>query len=184
MKTTFLMIARILYDKGYYEYVEAAKIIHKNYSKVDFLLLGNIDKTHPDAVPEAIIHADHEAGHITYLGYRSDVRQIIYKSDCIVLPSYYNEGLSRVLMEGLAMRKPLITTNMPGCKETVDDGINGFICQPRNIQSLTYCFQKFLALKPENRKEMGERGREKAENQFDIKEVIKVYESITKKYLK
>lgn len=176
------MIARILYDKGYTEYVEASKLIHKQYPNVRFLLLGGIDYENPNAVPEEIINKDHNEGNIVYLGYQHDVRKIISDADCIVLPSYYNEGLSRVLMEGLAMRKPLITTDMPGCKETVDNGINGYICTPRNVNSLTECCEKFINLDDNQRKLMGEAGRKKAELTFDIKDVIKVYESITAKY--
>lgn len=179
MNATFLMISRILYEKGYREYVEAAKIIHKKYPNIKFLLLGGIDKEYPGAVPGNIVQEDNDNSHIIYLGYRKDVRSIMANSDCIVLPSYYNEGLSRVLMEGLAMSKPLITTNMPGCRETVEDGINGYICQPRDIDSLVLCCVKFLSLTDEERAKMGKKGRKKAEIQFDINNVIKVYESIT-----
>lgn len=182
MGTNFLMIARILYDKGYTEYVEASKLIHMQYPNVRFLLLGGIDYENPNAVPEEIINKDHNEGNIVYLGYQPDVRKIISDADCIVLPSYYNEGLSRVLMEGLAMRKPLITTDMPGCKETVDNGINGYICTPRDITSLTECCKKFINLDDYQRKQMGDAGRKKAESRFDIKDVIKIYESITAKY--
>lgn len=184
MKVKFLMIARVLYDKGYKEYVEAAKVIHTDSPDTEFLLLGGIDEDYPDAVPKEVIEADHSAGNIDYLGYRKDVREIITDSDCIVLPSFYNEGLSRVLMEGLAMRKPIITSTVPGCRETVDDGINGYLCQPRDVGSLVECMRKFLQLTPEQRKEMGEKGRRKAESRFDIKNVIKVYENITHKYEK
>lgn len=184
MKVKFLMIARVLYDKGYKEYVEASKIIHKDSPETEFLLLGGIDEDYPDAVPKEVIDEDHSAGHINYLGYRKDVREIIKDADCIVLPSFYNEGLSRVLMEGLAMRKPIITSTVPGCKETVDDGINGYLCKPRDVRSLADCMEKFLHLTPEQRLKMGEKGREKAESRFDIKNVINVYESITHKYEK
>ena len=182
MKTTFLMIARILYDKGYREYVDAAKLIHRIYPEIEFKLLGGIDTEYPNAVPEEIIRQDHSSGHINYLGYQSDVRGIINSVDCIVLPSYYNEGLSRVLMEGLAMRKPLITTDMPGCKETIDNGVNGYVCKPRDVNSLVDCMERFISLTPIQRHEMGEAGRRKAQEQFDIQDVIKVYENITLKY--
>lgn len=172
------MISRILYDKGYREYVSAAKEINKSYKNVRFLLLGDIDSAYPNAVPKEQVSNDHEAGFIEYLGYVKEVRPVILNSDCIVLPSYYNEGLSRVLMEGLAMSKPIITTNQPGCKEAVDEGVNGFLCEPKDIESLVTCITKFLSLSESQRIEMGNNSRLKAEKQFDIKKVIEIYDRI------
>ena len=172
------MISRVLYDKGYSEFVSAAKEIRKSYKNVKFLLLGDIDPAYPNAVPKEQVLRDHEAGIIEYLGYVKDVRSVISNSDCIVLPSYYNEGLSRVLMEGLAMSKPIITTNQSGCKETVDDGINGFLCEPKDIESLVTCITKFLSLSESQRIEMGINSRLKAEKEFDIKKVIEIYDRI------
>lgn len=180
--TTFLMIARMLYDKGYQQYVDAAKIIKQDFSDVQFLLLGAIDKEYPNYVPLEIIDNDVKSGAIKYLGYNSDVLQFIKEADCIVLPTYYNEGLSRVLMEGLAMSKPIITTDIPGCKETVDDGVNGFLCKPRDTESLLSSLRKFMALTVEEREKMGYYGRKKAISQFDVSNVIEIYDSITKKY--
>ena len=180
--TTFLMIARMLYDKGYQQYVDAAKIIKQDFSDVQFLLLGAIDKEYPKYVPLEIIDNDVKSGTIKYLGYNSDVLQFIKEADCIVLPTYYNEGLSRVLMEGLAMSKPIITTDIPGCKETVDDGVNGFLCKPHDTESLLSSLRKFMALTVEERKKMGYYGRKKAIAQFDVSNVIEIYDSITKKY--
>lgn len=174
----FLMIARVLYDKGYSEYVEAARIIKSKHSEAEFLLLGSIDDAYPNHVPKNIVDHDVEKGTINYLGYISEVGSIIRTVDCIVLPSYH-EGMSRVLMEGLAMSKPIITTDIPGCKETVDDGINGFLCKPRDVDSLVEALEKFLSLSNKERLLLGRAGRNKAEKQFDINKVIEIYHSLT-----
>lgn len=179
----FLMISRVLYDKGYSQYVEAARLIKDSHPTARFLLLGDIDEEYPNHVPREVVENDVRRGLIEYLGYRQDVKEIISGCDCIVHPTYYNEGLSRVLMEGLAMRKPIITTDIPGCRETVDDGINGFLCEPRSVSSLEGCIKKFIMLTREQRIEMGKAGRIKAETTFDIKDVIQTYHSITDRHL-
>lgn len=178
-KTVFLMIARLIYDKGYKEYVDAAKIIKNEYHDVEFLLLGNFDYNHPNHVPETIVRHDSDEGIIKYLGFRRDVREIIKNSDCIVHPSFYNEGLSRVLMEALAMQKPIITTDIPGCRETVDPGRNGYIVKAHSAESLADGIRQFLALSKDEREQMGIYGRRKAEKEFDVKNVIAVYKKIT-----
>jgi glycosyltransferase involved in cell wall biosynthesis len=179
MTYNFLMIARVLYDKGYSQYVEAAKRIHHTYPLAKFQLLGDIDLQYPNAVPEEVVKADDKAGIIEYLGYHKDVRKYIKKADCLVHPTYYNEGLSRVLMEGLAMQKSIITTDIPGCKEMVDESVNGFLCQPKDVDSLVVSIEKFITLTAEERILQGLAGRKKVEAQFDVREVIKVYHSIT-----
>lgn len=176
------MISRLLYDKGYSQYVEAARIIKSENPSISFKLLGSIDTDYPNHVPYSVLCSDIESGAIEYLGYNKNVKAIIKDVDCIVLPSYYNEGLSRVLMEALAMRKIIITTNIPGCRETVDNNITGFICCPKNIESLVSAIKKVISLSKSERTEMGKLARKKAEEIFDISEVIKTYFSITKQY--
>ena len=179
----FLMISRVLYDKGYQEYVDAAKAVHQVYPNVKFQLLGSIDVEYPNHVPEEQVKADSDAGHICYLGYHPDVVPYILESDCIVLPSFYNEGLSRVLMEALAMGKPIITTDIPGCRETVEEGKNGYLVKPKDAKSLEQGMKKFLALTIEERQNMGRNGRQKAEREFDICDVVKTYHKITSKVM-
>ncbi len=177
------MVARLLYDKGYTQYVEAAKAVRHNHPEAEFLLLGSIDSEYPNHVDRETVNQDVESGSINYLGYVQDVRGVMESCDCVVLPSYYNEGLSRVLMEALALRKAIITTDIAGCRETVEDGVNGFLCRPRDTESLIDALEKFLALSACERERMGVDGREKAERVFDIERVIDVYHSITDKYL-
>lgn len=179
MRATFLMIARILYDKGYKEYTHAARIIRGKYPEARFELLGKIDQEYPNHVPESVVRHDHAEGVIHYLGFVSDVREIIRQADCIVLPTYYNEGLSRVLMEAMALRKSIITTNIPGCKETVEEGRNGFLVPPRDVDALAQAMECFIRLPEEERIKMGKYSREKAEREFDIRNVIAIYRKIT-----
>ena len=179
MRTVFLMIARILYDKGYQEYVDAARIIHRECQDVEFWLLGKIDEEYPNHVPAEVINRDHKEGIIRYLGFSSDVKSIEAQADCIMHPTFYNEGMSRVLMEAMAMRKPIITTDIPGCKETVEEGRNGYIVPPRDVEALANAIRKFLRLSQDERKLMGEYGRLKAEREFDVNNVIAVYRRIT-----
>lgn len=176
----FLMIARVLYDKGYQEYVDAAKIIHSEFPSVEFELLGKIDNEYPNHVPECVVYRDNDAGIIRYLGFVSDVRSIMLRADCIVLPSYH-EGLSRVLMESTALQKPIITSNIPGCRETVEEGYNGYLVPPKDANALAVAMKCFLSLTEEERLAMGKYSREKAERQFDVRKVIEIYHKITDK---
>lgn len=178
MKVIFLMIARVLYDKGYAEYVNAARIVRKEHVEAEFHLLGSIDEAYPKHVPESVVMRDHDAGIIHYLGHVADVKPIVQSADCIVLPSYH-EGLSRVLIEALAMGKPIITSDIPGCRETVENGRNGYLVPPRDVEGLVEAIRRFLSLSVEEREAMGRYGREKAEREFDIKNVIAVYRKIT-----
>jgi glycosyltransferase len=180
MKTVFLMIARILYDKGYQEYVEATRIIRKEHPGAEFRLLGRIDEEYPNHVPAEVVQRDHVEGTIYYLGFQSNVRQYIREADCIVHPTFYNEGMSRVLMEAMALRKPIITTSIPGCRETVEAGKNGFLIPPKDTAALVYAIRRFLSLTPEERQRMGGYGRAKAEREFDVRQVIEVYKRITR----
>ena len=172
------MVARVLYDKGYTEYVEAARIVRKEHPEAEFHLLGAVDTAYPKHVPEEVIKKDHAEGVIHYLGYASNVRPIMQTANCIVLPSYH-EGLSRVLIEALAMGKPIITSDIPGCRETVEEGRNGYLVPPRNIEALANAVRSFLSLTLEERRSMGRYGRMKAEREFDVNNVIAVYRKIT-----
>lgn len=171
---TFLIISRLLWDKGVGEYIESAKIIKKNYPQVRFLLLGPVDKGNPSAVPEERIKEWVREGIVEYLGTTSDVRPFICQADCIVLPSY-REGLPRVLLEAMAMEKPIITTDAPGCREAVIDGINGFLVKPKDVEDLHKAMLGIMNLPLEKRIEMGKRGRQLVLERFDEKVIIEKY---------
>ena len=171
----FLLIARMLWDKGVGEFVEAARIIRRCCATVDFCLLGFLDVQNPTAVSRKQMDAWVAEGVVRYFGVSDDVRAEIGTADCIVLPSYYREGVPRTLLEAAAMGRPLITTDFVGCREVVDDGVNGFLCRPRDPVDLAKKMEHMLALSEEERFEMGRRGREKMEREFDERIVIDRY---------
>ena len=176
----FLMIARLLYDKGFSQYVESASEIRSRYPDVEFILVGDFDFPHPNHVQREEVMKYHDAGIINYLGYQKDIYPIIKSVDCIVHPTYYPEGLSRVLMEAISMGKPVITTNISGCRETIKNNENGFLIPPRDTEALTDALDRFIKLSSSERNMMGERGRKYAEERFDIKHVISLYKKIIK----
>lgn len=184
-KVKFLFIARLVKDKGLMEYVEAAGQITQsritnhesritNHHKTEFCILGAYYPGNPTAITEDQMQQWEEEGIVTYLGVSDDVQSVISDYDCIVLPSY-REGLSRVLLEAASMAKPIVTTDVPGCKDVVDDGVNGYLCQVKDAVSLQEAMEKMIALSDEERKEMGRRGREKVIAEFDEKLVIEKY---------
>jgi len=144
-KFHFLMIARLIKDKGVVEYIEAIKIVKKSYPEVKFQFIGSLYLGNPTAISEEELNQWIEDGIIDYLGTSDNMEQIISKSDCVVLPSY-REGLSRVLLEAASMEKPIITTDVPGCKDVVDHGVNGFLCKVKDSQSLAQAMISMIEL--------------------------------------
>jgi len=173
--TTFLLIARMLWEKGVGEFVEAARIIKHDHPHVTFQLLGFLDVQNPSAVPRAKVNQWVQEGVIQYLGTSDDVRVQLSRADCVVLPSYYREGVPRTLLEAAAMCRPIITTDWVGCREVVDHGINGYLCAPRSAVDLAEKMKCLIRLPPESRVEMGKQGRLKVEREFDEQLVIKQY---------
>ena len=171
----FLLLCRMLWDKGVGEYVEAARIVKRSFSDVDFCLLGPLDVQNPAAISRSQIDAWLAEGMVRYLGVSNDVRAEITMADCIVLPSYYREGVPRSLLEAAAMGRPIITTDAVGCREVVKDGVNGFLCRVRDEDDLAEKMERMLALSREERSEMGRHGREKMEREFDERLVIDRY---------
>ncbi|MBO5722593.1 MAG: glycosyltransferase family 4 protein [Lentisphaeria bacterium] len=172
---SFLLMARLLWDKGVGEFVEAAKILKNKYPATRFSLLGFLGSNNPSAIPEEKLQEWVDNNYVEYLGTTEDVRSYIAKSDCVVLPSYYREGIPRSLMEGAAMGKILITTDSVGCKDTVDDQVSGFLCKVRDVESLTACMEKVILMSPEERSGMGLAGRKKMAREFDMKYIINRY---------
>ena len=175
----FLMIARILYDKGYTEFVEASKLVKKKYPNVVCELLGPFDEVSPMGVPKSIVEQDVKDGIINYLGVTNDVPSIVKRPGVVVvLVSSYHEGLNRALMEGCAMARPLITTNIPGCREIVDEGINGFLVPKKNAKALADAMINFLELPEEQKNAMAEASYKKAVKTFSLDNVLKKYDNI------
>jgi glycosyltransferase involved in cell wall biosynthesis len=173
-KFRFLLIARILRDKGFGEYVEAARLLRQRWPQAEFCLLGFVDVQNPAAISRTEMDAWVAEGVVNYLGVSDDVRIQIATADCVVLPSY-REGTPRTLLEAAAMARPIITTDAVGCREVVDDGVNGYLCKVRNALDLAEKMGRMLSLSPGQRFEMGQRGRAKMEAEFDEQIVIRKY---------
>lgn len=173
-KVVLLLIARMLADKGIYEYVEAAKIVKKYFPHTEFQLLGPIGVQNRAAISNFQIQTWQDQGLITYLGETDDVVNFIKDSTCVVLPSY-REGTSRALLEAAAVGRPIITTNVPGCREIVDHEVNGLLCLPGNADDLATKMKEMLSLSDSQREYMGILGRKKIENQYDQNIVLELY---------
>lgn len=182
-QTHFLFIARLLYDKGIREYVDAARIIRLTYPNVMFQILGYLNVENPAAVKREELDSWIAEGLVDYLGDTADVRPFIMAADCIVLPSY-REGMSMTLQESAAMAKPIIASNITGCKELIDDGKTGFLCEVRNSASLAQSIERFLKLNNAGRVEMGEAGRQKMLAEFAVDKVIAYYSNAIATLLK
>jgi glycosyltransferase involved in cell wall biosynthesis len=146
----FLLLARIIREKGICEYVEAARDLRARGYQVDFLLAGFYDNKNPASIPHRQFFEWMSRGIITYLGASDDVRPFIEQADCVVLPSY-SEGLPLTLLEGGSMSRALIATDVPGCREVVRPGVNGFLCAPRDPRSLAAAMSEFYQLSPAER---------------------------------
>ena len=170
----FLMVARLLWDKGVREYVEAARIVKKRYPETRFQLLGFLDVKNQTAVPREDVELWVREGIVEYLGTSDDVRPFLAASDCVVLPSY-REGTPRSLLEAAAMAKPLIATDVPGCREVVQDGVNGYLCEVCNANDLANKMLQLIALPSQLRLQMGSQSRNIAETRFDEQIVIRKY---------
>ena len=176
---SFLLVARMLWDKGVGEFVEAARTLKFKYPEVKFKLLGFLGVDNPSAISKAQMDEWINEGVIDYLGTTKDVRPFLYDASCIVLPSY-REGISFSLMEGAASGKPLVTTDAVGCKEIVDNGKTGYLCKIKDSQDLAKQMEKIILMPEEERKQMGLRGRDKMQNEFGIDIVISKYVEILK----
>lgn len=177
------MITRLVNYKGIKEYLEAASLLKAKYPDVNFLLIGPQDKTLATFPLEEISRYSKV---VKYLGHRSDIPEILFFSDIVVLPSYYREGIPRVLLEAASMGKPIVTTNLPGCKEIVEDGKNGFLIPPQNAKSLAEAIEK-LILNEDLRREMGILSRKKVVEEFDsdivFRETLHLYADLLKNKL-
>ncbi len=171
----FLLIGRLLTDKGIVEYLETARAMKRQNLPARFQILGPADP-HPKAVPAALLAEYEREGAVELLGSTDDVRPYIAAADCVVLPSY-REGLPRVLVEAGAMARPVIASDVPGCREVVDDGVTGYLCEPRSAEALAAAVARFASLTPAEREKMGQAGRRKAEAEFGDEHVVRAYVS-------
>lgn len=168
-KIRFLYIGRLLKDKGIEEFFETAKMVKSKHHKTEFQIIGSVEGDYQNQLNEFV-----SLGIVNYLGHQADVRPFIGAVECTIMPSYH-EGMSNVNLESAANGRPVITTNVPGCMETVDDGVTGYLVAPHSSQSLIEAVERFIALPYNQKVLMGEKAREKVEREFDRKIVIDAY---------
>ncbi len=171
----FLLIARLLWDKGVGEFVDAVRRLQEQGFPVQGKLLGFLDVENRAAIDRASVEAWQEEGVIEYLGTLTDVRPAIASADCVVLPSYYREGVPRSLLEAAAMGRPVVTTDAPGCRDVIDQGSSGLLCQPRSVDSLSGAMLEMIERGPGGRIVMSAAARTKMEREFDEEIVIETY---------
>ena len=172
-KIVFNYIGRILHDKGVDDYIEAAKRIKAEYPDTEFNMLGFIEPT--EMHYKDILAELEEKDIVKYRGSQKDIKPFVAASHATIHPSTYGEGMSNVLLESASSARPLITTDNPGCQETLIDDVTGFMYHGGNVEELCEKIEKFLALSNDERKEMGLKGREYIEENFSRNIVIKAY---------
>lgn len=170
----FLFIGRLIYDKGIREYIEASLSLKSKYPLVRFNILGPLYKNNATAITQEKLDEWLENKEINYLGQTDYVEEVMKIAHCVVLPSY-REGLSKVLIEASSMGLPIVTTNVPGCKDVVVDQETGFLCEVKNSVDLAKKMEKMLLLSAKEREEMGCKARERAIEVFDEQIIIQHY---------
>lgn len=168
--TRFFYFARVMREKGIEEYLEAAKQIRSKYPHTEFHVCGSCEDEYRGS-----LEACEKGGVVIYHGSVKDVREMHAVSSCTVHPTFYPEGMSNVLLESCACGRPIITTNRPGCREVVDDGVNGFVVKQRDAEDLISKIENFLALPYAEKREMGLNGRRKVERKFDRQIIVERY---------
>ncbi len=171
---TFLLISRLIHDKGILEYVEAIKKLKEKGVDARFQLLGQLDTDHSRGIAKELVDDWIEQGLVEYLGSTDDVRPYINNSDCVVLPSY-REGTPRSLLEAASSGKPIVATNVAGCNNVVKHNENGYLCEVKNAHDLAEKMEAMLKLPPQQREKMGKASRQIVESRFDESLVIDKY---------
>jgi glycosyltransferase involved in cell wall biosynthesis len=172
----FLMGTRLLRSKGVGIYIEAARILKTKYREVRFELIGFFEKNHRDSITESELRSWQKKGIIHYGGFARDVRPFLRQADCFVFPSFYHEGIPRCLLEAAAMEVPIITSFNTGCREVVEDGVNGFLVAPNNAVALATRMEEIMALDNGERAEMGRKSRKRVIEKFGMEKILKEYD--------
>ncbi|MEO7278196.1 MAG: glycosyltransferase family 4 protein [Sphingomicrobium sp.] len=170
----FLLVGRMLRDKGVVEFVEAARGLAPQLPGARFQLLGEIDQANRTAISRSDIDRWVDEGVVEYLGTSDDVRPFLKRASAVVLPSY-REGLPRSLLEAAATGRPLIATDVPGCREIVEEGVNGYLCAAGDAESLAAAIARFATLPPKTRASMGNASRKKVQERFSEQFVFRAY---------
>jgi glycosyltransferase involved in cell wall biosynthesis len=172
----FLMSTRLLKSKGVRIYVDAARILRKKNRDIRFELIGLFEEHHPDSITAQDIRYWQRKGYINYSGFAKDVRPFLRQADCLVFPSFYPEGIPRCLMEAASMEIPIITSLNRGCKEVVEEGVNGLLCAMNDADDLARKMENMIALSPARRSDMGKKGRELVIGKFDVQKILLEYD--------
>lgn len=167
-KNIFLFIGRFLRDKGVYELIQAGQKLYQERKDFEIWLLGSVDSGNPSSLKEEEIRDIGKLQFVKILPFTKDVRPFICQADCVILPSY-REGIPRSLLEAMAMEKPIITTDSPGCREVCRNGVNGYLVKPMDSESLKKAMERFINLSFSEREKMGKEGRKFALENFDEK---------------
>jgi glycosyltransferase involved in cell wall biosynthesis len=179
----FLLSARLLRTKGIGEFVQAAESVRRSHPNSKFRIAGIVEDMHPDAISESEIANWRNGSAVEYLGTLGDVRGAIADADVVVLPTFYPEGTPRALLEGAAMAKPLITTDVPGCRDIVVQGLNGVLCAPRDPEALAQAMRRMMDLPLSQLEEMGRASRRRAIECYDENIVLRQYVEILEELL-
>lgn len=169
-KIKVIMVSRLLYDKGVVEYFSAARILHERGFRIHCMLAGKRDAQNPNTLSKKYIDIIKDSGYIELLGFRSDIYLLYREADIAVLPSYH-EGLSKSLIEAASCGLPIVTTDIPGCREVVEHDVNGLLVPPRDVVALADAIER-LALDADLRERMGHQSRMKAEREFGVESTI------------
>lgn len=182
-KLTVTLATRMLWNKGVLEFVEAAKLLQKKYfDSVEFKLYGITDTGNRESIPNTYLKSITIGNYLKWYGFESDMVNVYSNSDIVTLPSFYGEGLPTVLAEACAMGLPIVTTDSVGCRECVDEGINGFKVPIKSVKALAEAIEK-LIISSELRVRMGKASRLKAEREFDQRKIIGQYEEVYERML-
>jgi glycosyltransferase involved in cell wall biosynthesis len=171
---TFLFVGRLLTDKGIYELIKAFERLKKEKPKVKLIIVGSPDEGNPNSISKGELEKWMKEGLIEWHGFQEDVRPFYCMANCVVLPSY-REGIPRVLLEAMAMEKPIITTDAPGCKNVCVDGVNGFLVKPKDVESLYLAMKRMVELGDEKLREFGKAGRRLAEEKYSVEKIVGEY---------
>jgi glycosyltransferase involved in cell wall biosynthesis len=174
----FLLAARLLWEKGIAEYVEAARILRARGRNIDCAIAGFPAGDPQLGATQSQLEAWSRDGSIRYLGVSDHIAAELSQADCVVLPSCYREGVPRILLESAAARRPIVTTDWIGCRDAVDHMVNGFLCQPRDASDLALAMERMMDTPLAERQAMGERGRAKVSSSFSEASVIDVYRQL------
>jgi glycosyltransferase involved in cell wall biosynthesis len=183
-KFIFGYAGRLLWDKGLKELVEAIKLLRAENLNFEVHLLGKPDKGNPKSVDMKTIRQWEEKGFITYQGFSKDVRPFLESIDCFIYPTFYREGIPRAILEAMAMKKPIITTKVPGCRELVIDDRNGFLVEPKNPKELAEAMKKMLNLPKQKVSSMGEFSYQLVKEKYSTDVVIPQYVEVIEEVLR